>query len=573
MSKVHITCVVLVLCVACKTRSEDARVKNDLGSAAVDAAIVADYRGTLNRYLQSPSVAEGWDWFMYHSHTFKALPMVLVKLLPELDPDIWGKPEEKFSRFGHFVLPGDENRALPSSMGMATFPTKSDPTPLILTTETCGTCHMGRVRISSTTADSTILNLYGGVNNQFDIRRWRTALEQTVEKYLKDGSAINKTATKLRTIIRSKPQRFFDSNLAQDTVQREFFTRAGGAESILHNFVKHAATFTRGKHLERSSSYKIGESNPPNIDQGHPGQVDASGDLVSQLLLTTFGMPAKASLTDIPSVWLQSEYAVGQWDGSLGNQYIRNLAAEIAVAPTGGVDRRVAHYALQFVTELPAPKFPFLSDHPQNRAMLVEKGQRLFQTNCADCHSALNTRVYPEVATDMNRAKVITKIGGAAVAKAFYDACHTDLPDGTSPPSCGAFTKYLLSPDPKIGPGYTAKPLTGIWARAPYLHNGSVPTLRHLLLPSTRPADFVVGSLNYDTKNIGYAWDMRQLESYHQIDPQVDVLNTHHDGLSNKGHDQAILKVDSKTYRLDWTPEPGDDPDSIEALLEYLKTL
>src|SRR5205807_2120961 len=43
--------------------------------------------------------------------------------------------------------------------------------------------------------------------------------------------------------------------------------------------------------------------------------------------------------------------------------------------------------------------------------------------------------------------------------------------------------------------GYTARPLNGVWATAPYLHNGSVPNLYALLLPpDQRPADFWVGT-------------------------------------------------------------------------------
>src|ERR1700694_4819378 len=54
---------------------------------------------------------------------------------------------------------------------------------------------------------------------------------------------------------------------------------------------------------------------------------------------------------------------------------------------------------------------------------------------------------------------------------------------------------------------YNALPLGGVWAQAPYLHNGSVPTLYHLLVPSERPTVFMKGRLDYDKKLVGYAWD------------------------------------------------------------------
>ena len=54
--------------------------------------------------------------------------------------------------------------------------------------------------------------------------------------------------------------------------------------------------------------------------------------------------------------------------------------------------------------------------------------------------------------------------------------------------------------DPK---GYVAPPLNGIWASAPYFHNGSVPTLWHVLHPETRPAGWKRTEEGYDQKRIG----------------------------------------------------------------------
>jgi len=52
--------------------------------------------------------------------------------------------------------------------------------------------------------------------------------------------------------------------------------------------------------------------------------------------------------------------------------------------------------------------------------------------------------------------------------------------------------------------GYKARPLAGIWATAPYLHNGSVPTLYQLLLPADRRDKiFYLGSHEFDPKNVG----------------------------------------------------------------------
>jgi hypothetical protein len=62
---------------------------------------------------------------------------------------------------------------------------------------------------------------------------------------------------------------------------------------------------------------------------------------------------------------------------------------------------------------------------------------------------------------------------------------------------------------PNLAPGqpfYRTRPLNGVWATAPYLHNGSVPSLYWLLRPaSERPTKFCVGASDFDPKNVGLA--------------------------------------------------------------------
>ena len=76
--------------------------------------------------------------------------------------------------------------------------------------------------------------------------------------------------------------------------------------------------------------------------------------------------------------------------------------------------------------------------------------------------------------------------------------------------------------------------MNGIWATAPYLHNGSVPTLYHLLLAAKdRPKSFTVGSREFDPKNVGFRTDA----------PGFPVYQAHTDdgkavpGNANDGHE------------------------------------
>jgi hypothetical protein len=104
---------------------------------------------------------------------------------------------------------------------------------------------------------------------------------------------------------------------------------------------------------------------------------------------------------------------------------------------------------------------------------------------------------------------------------------------------------------------YEARVLEGIWATAPYLHNGSVPTLADLLEPSDkRPASFAVG-IDYDADRLGLAGA--------QTGPVVSktdttAWNARDSGNSRGGHEGV-------GFGTMWSP------DEKRALLEYLKTL
>lgn len=99
---------------------------------------------------------------------------------------------------------------------------------------------------------------------------------------------------------------------------------------------------------------------------------------------------------------------------------------------------------------------------------------------------------------------------------------------------------------------YKARPLEGIWATAPYLHNGSVPTLYDLLLaPAQRPVTFQIGTRQFDPKHVGYAVDASAAGNSFTFDTRLA-------GNANKGHDYGVGAL-SDAQRLE--------------LLEYLKTL
>jgi hypothetical protein len=102
---------------------------------------------------------------------------------------------------------------------------------------------------------------------------------------------------------------------------------------------------------------------------------------------------------------------------------------------------------------------------------------------------------------------------------------------------------------------YKARPLTGIWATAPYLHDGSVPTLYDLLLPAAqRPKSFFTGTREFDPVRVGY---VTAPSAENDFLFETQEAGNAKAGNSNSGHEFGTTL----------------NEDQRKALIEYLKTL
>ena len=117
---------------------------------------------------------------------------------------------------------------------------------------------------------------------------------------------------------------------------------------------------------------------------------------------------------------------------------------------------------------------------------------------------------------------------------------------------------------PQVIRAYKPRPLAGIWATPPYLHNGSVPTIYDLLSPaSERPATFMVGSREFDPVKVGLVIKT----------DRGSRLDTSKSGNSNRGHE---FNHGYQEYREDSPPQKGIigpylTPDERMAIIEHLK--
>jgi hypothetical protein len=118
---------------------------------------------------------------------------------------------------------------------------------------------------------------------------------------------------------------------------------------------------------------------------------------------------------------------------------------------------------------------------------------------------------------------------------------------GRAPERQGKYTKTAADPDGLLA--YKARPLNGIWATAPFLHNGSVPTLWDLMSPpAARPKKFYVGRYEFDPKNVGILTD--RFEGGYELDTSLP-------GNSNAGHEYGTALSDADRW----------------AVVEYMKSL
>ncbi|MBY5721776.1 hypothetical protein HFO33_35385 [Rhizobium leguminosarum] len=404
------------------------------------------------------------------------------------------------------------------------------------------------------------------------------------------------TTKKLIELIKAKPKGFFSRGLpgiseaeilTEDATQRTIFIQ--NAVPFLTGLARSTEVRAAAVALQLRSGSSYGrDHSSPGLAGFSAGQSDGSGDLLADLLTNAAArdgklqdlltgplpeaLPRFATVTDASAVWNQGDRSVGQWDGSVLERYWRNIAAQLPiVGQPEKIDLMNAGIVANFLMGLPAAPYPYDVDIAK-----AAKGEVLLAENCGTCHRPRNDRRYPEVNTDMNRAQVLNPAGSAIFLAAFKAACHD--PNFSYVDTYGRHLQPCAMPDYRIlrdttetaNQGYLAPPLDGIWARAPYLHNGSIPTLAHVLQPNNRPETFLRGVIAFDPILVGWAWETASQKRYAAKYPTVSVHDTRRDGWSNRGHDRNIV-IDGKLHRLDWSdPALAED---FDALLEYLKTL
>ncbi len=291
------------------------------------------------------------------------------------------------------------------------------------------------------------------------------------------------------------------------------------------------------------------------------------------------------SAISIPPLFGCGDYQLFHCDGNTNSMMDRNIAQAVTLGAkidvdVAGIDLRAVYQANQYAEKIKGPLWP--TSFPKLDETKMKRGRELFHekvysnyeswniagenlkpkgsqasemVSCADCHQnpkSYREQIFYDIGTSKKRLMhypdrpgMMRKMVGRLneIRKATVE--HHKIPVEET-------RKWEKYPDEEPywneHKGYLARPLDGIWASAPYLHNGSVRTLHDLLLPANkRPARLWIGNREFDPDVVGFKKKKVKMSF---------LLNTKLPGNSKEGHEFGT--------RL--------SPYDRSSLIEYMKT-
>lgn len=252
----------------------------------------------------------------------------------------------------------------------------------------------------------------------------------------------------------------------------------------------------------------------------------------------------------VPALWgYREKRKLGSFSDGFGRGSLPGWA--IAVELVGGQKPENVHAFLPKIeaaedalAQLLPPVYPFAVDRAR-----ASRGSAKFAVVCASCHG---TYERDAAGFPLYKQPVFIPLSVVGTDPARLDGV---TPRFRELVRANPLNDIIQATD--LGRGYLAPRLNGVWARFPYLHNGSVPTLYALLKPDARPALFSLSRAGeadrFDPLRVG----LTDVAGLSRGDRSVyDTALFEH---SNRGHDFAALRALSDDERYD--------------LIEYLKTL
>jgi mono/diheme cytochrome c family protein len=418
-----------------------------------------------------------------------AIWVALPHLFPKYLPE---RPGKGYERFG-FVFEAGRERPIGTSLRQR---------QVRLIGLNCAVCHTGTVRDEPGGPARIVL---GMPSHQFDLQAYQRFLFACV-----------------------RDPEFTSANVWR--AMRQANPGLSWFDGIVYRWFVIPRTRSQGQTLANSFSFadRRPATGPGRVDTFNPYKVMFGFDLSKDSSVGTADLPSLWNQKMRDGLWLH-------WDGNNNQVTERNKSAAIgAGCSESSLDLAAMKRVEDWIWTLPAPRFP--ADRIDRTRAAA--GAPVYQRECARCHEPGGPSVgqvvsAAELQTDPERMNSFTP--------ALAERMNTI---GTGRP--WRFSHFRKTE------GYAAMPLDGVWLRAPYLHNGSVPTLRHLLeSPERRPEVFWRGYDVYDYRDGGF------VSSGADAERSGFRFDTAEKGNSRLGH----------LYGTDLSP------DDKQNLLEYLKTL
>ena len=448
---------------------------------------------------------------------------------------------------------------------------------------TCSACHTGRFSYKGT---PVVVDGGSALTNLFE---------------LQNGIGLSLFMTRFWP---GRFARFADAILGSDSTLEERMTLRDQLDLVLKQY-------GNVKNLEAKVE-------ADSVDEGY-GRLDALNRIGNQVFSLDLNNPANyaahSAPVHFPRIWNAPWFDWVQYNASIMQPMIRNAGESLGVAsdvnltdPSKGlfkssVDLKTLHEIEAMIAgEPPVKEFSGLKSpswpkdiFPPPDPKLVEAGAKLYAQHCQECHlPPTNTKEFwenrewwttndigqpilklkvkqigtdPAQAQDMLNRTVATPSNLGIVSNSFgfalsevvakvvnYIYDKEKLPDAERQKLNGYRPNDIQAPLK-----YKARPLNGVWATPPYLHNASVPTIEDLLGPADkRPTVFYLGNREYNPDKLGYETE-KELPNGTRFDTGIR-------GNSNRGHEFSNTKGPAVI---------GDalDADQRKALIAFLKTL
>lgn len=298
-----------------------------------------------------------------------------------------------------------------------------------------------------------------------------------------------------------------------------------------------------------------------------PGRTDTfnPNKVLFNFPLDRIDMRERNAAVDFPSIWLQQPRFGMQlhWDGNNIMTEERNKNAAFGTGTTPPtIDLAALDRIQHWLLTLEPPKYPLPID-----TTLAARGEKIYGEYCAECHGA-NGRTFSAPDGDTSRDCLKSPLDDAQLYQPHVGRLTPIAEIGTDRHRLDSFSYELAVQLGTIYAGYPWRychyrktfgyanaPLDGVWLRAPYLHNGSVPTLRDLLEPAAaRPATFYRGDDVYDGQRLGFESTVAERDgrSFFAYDTRLP-------GNSNAGHEGRRFGTELSAQEK-------------QAVVEYLKT-